>query len=115
MNDVKDYRGSDGTQVGKWKRVYTVPLAAVSMIVDPYSRKSFEASITNKRGQTYEDTWKRSAELSELRAEKEGKDPVKEKYYSDYQKSTGLKNQHQAREEAGVKAKEIVKNLGFRS
>ena len=32
--------------------------------------------------------WDRSKELSEIRAAKEGKDPIKEKYFKDYAKKT---------------------------
>jgi len=115
MNDEKIYNGENNDQVGKWKRLWTVPNAAISSIVDPYNTKSFVAATTNKKGQTVGEMWERSAELSKVRADKEGIDPVKQKFYEDYQKSTGLKNQYQAREEAGIKAKEIVKKLGFRT
>ena len=112
MNDVKIYNGIDDKEPGKWKRVWTIPLAAISSIVNPYDPKSFTAATTNKK-QTFGEMWQRSAEASAIRAEKEGRDPVKDKLYTDYKKATGLKHPAQSREDTAAKAKEVVKSLGL--
>lgn len=113
MNDEKVYNGEDGKETGKWRRVYSVPLAAFDSIINPFDPKSFTAATNNKKGQTVGQMWERSAELSKMRADREGVDPVKQKFYDKYKKETGLKNQHQSQEETAKKAKELVKKLGF--
>ena len=67
-----------------YDRVYTVPQASIDTHVDPYSKKDFRKIKADNVG----DMWDRSRELSQIRAEKEGRDPVKEKYFKDYSKRT---------------------------
>ena len=67
-----------------YDRVYTVPQASIDTRIDPYSQKDFRKIKSENIG----DMWDRSRELSEIRAEKEGKDPVKEKYFEDYSHKT---------------------------
>lgn len=67
-----------------YDRVYTVPQASIDTHVDPYSEKDFRKIKATNIGEM----WDRSRELSEIRAEKEGKDPVKEKYFEDYSHKT---------------------------
>ena len=62
-------------------RVYTVPHASIDTQIDPYSEKDFREKA---KGATVGDLWDQSAELSEKREAKEGKDPVKSKYFEDY-------------------------------
>lgn len=105
MNDTKDYRGPNGkAPEGTWKRVWTKPRAAVDAFkIDPHSTKDF-IRATNKRG-TMGDLYDRSAEWSEKRADKEGVDPIKQKWYDNYsRKRKGRKHPQQQREES-------VKNL----
>ena len=72
-----------------YDRVYTVPQASIDTRIDPYSEKDFRKIKTENVG----DMWDRSRELSQIRAEKEGKDPIKEKYFKDYsQKRKGKKH-----------------------
>lgn len=115
MNDDKVYNGPSDDQNGKWKRVWTVPQAAIATRIDPYSTKDFVTSTSNKKGITMGQMWEKSAEMSKKREDKEGIDPVKAEFYKNYQKSTGLKNINQVREDTGIRAKEFVKNLGLRS
>lgn len=105
MNDVKDYRGADGkATTGTWRRVWTKPQAAIDTTVDPYKASDF-VKVTNKNG-TLGDMWDRSAELSAKRAAKEGKDPVKERFYTNYaKKRKGHKHPQQRREEAAADLK----------
>tara|TARA_Y100001951_G_C11044947_1_gene132398 strand:- start:145 stop:483 length:339 start_codon:yes stop_codon:yes gene_type:complete len=65
-----------------YDRVYTVPQASIDTHVDPYSEKDFRKIKVENVG----DMWDRSRELSQIRAEKEGKDPIKEKYFKNYSK-----------------------------
>ena len=72
----------------KWKRLMTRPQTVMTGLkaLDPYSPQAF----INKTGQmkgTLGDLFDASKELSERRAEKaHGKDPIRQKYYSDYRK-----------------------------
>lgn len=70
-----------------WTRVLHSPHLATNGLapIDPYSQKAFRDK-TGTKGDTLGALWDRSAELSARRAEKEGKDPVKQKYYDDYAK-----------------------------
>ncbi len=115
MNDAKDYRGPKGkARVGAWKRVYLKPRAAFdSLPVDPFSSKDF-ARVTNKKG-LVGDMWERSAEMSAKRAEKEGADPVKNRFYRQYSaKRKGHKHPLQAREEIvkGLKSAGLAVDFG---
>ena len=65
-----------------YDRVYTIPQASIDTHVDPYSEKDFRKIKVKNIG----DMWDRSQELSQIRAEKEGRDPVKEKFFKDYSK-----------------------------
>tara|TARA_R110000824_G_scaffold214603_1_gene400817 strand:+ start:1018 stop:1368 length:351 start_codon:yes stop_codon:yes gene_type:complete len=67
-----------------YNRVYTVPQASIDTHIDPYSQKDFRKIKSENIG----DMWDRSQELSQIRTEKEGKDPIKEKYFKDYAKKT---------------------------
>jgi hypothetical protein len=69
----------------EYSRVYTVPQASIDTRIDPYSQKEFREKT---KVENVGDMWDRSKELSEIRAAKEGKDPIKEKYFKDYTKQT---------------------------
>lgn len=102
MNDEKVYNGPDGKQVGQWKRVWTKPLASIDTKVDPFSAKDY-VKATNKRD-TVGSLWDRSRELSLKRAEKEGSDPIKQRFYDNYSKRRkGAKHPEQRREEGAKK------------
>lgn len=105
------YNGEDNNEKEKWKVLMCRPNMSVSSIIDPYDSKSFRAATTNKKGQTIGQLWERSAELSQKRADKEGKDPIRQKRYAEYKKSTGVKHFKQAQEETAIKAKETVKKF----
>lgn len=109
MKDLKDYAGPQGDQPGKWRRVWGSPLAAEnSRPVDPYSARDF-ARVTNKAGKVG-DLWERSAELSAKRADKDGRDPLKETFYKDYAcKHPGKSHPAQIRE----KQTEALKKVGI--
>lgn len=89
----------------RWRRVATKPQASFDTKVDPYSSKDF-VKATNKPG-TLGDLWDRAAESSQKRADKDGIDPIQEKFYDDYSKRRkGKKHPDQVRRE---KAKELKK------
>lgn len=75
---VKD---EDGLE---WRRIFTVPQATSNITkIDPYSAKDFNRRLDNK-SVTIGQMWDEAAALSQRRAEKDGKDTVKEKYYEKY-------------------------------
>jgi hypothetical protein len=106
MNDEKIYNGKDGKEIGKWKRLWTVPNASFDSVpLDPYSAKDF-ARVTNKGG-SVGDLFDRSAELSEKRVQKDGIDTFKEGFYKEYKKKhKGNEHPEQRRERAKKKADE---------
>ena len=73
----------------KWDRIFTVPNAAIdSWGIDPYSKDDF-LKATDKRGITCGEMFDLSAEMSQKREQKDGKDKIKEKTQKDYKKKTG--------------------------
>lgn len=84
MTDEHIYIDENGL---KWERVFTSPCASVDTKIDAFSSKEF-VQKTAKKGMTVGDMWDRSAELSEKREKIIGKDPVKEKTFTDYEKKT---------------------------
>lgn len=77
----------------EWRRVFESPNAAIDSFgnLDSSDRAGF-VKQTAKRGMTVGDMWDESAKLSEKRAKKFGKDPVKEKAVNDYKKKCGGKS-----------------------
>ena len=91
MNDLHEYRGSNGREKGLWRRVYVNPTLSSDTKVDPFDEKSFINS-TKSKNDTFGDLFDRSKEASEMRASKNGgRDPVKEKHYAAYNKKTNGK------------------------
>jgi hypothetical protein len=81
--------------------------------MDAFDSKSFVASTINKND-TYGDLQNRSAEASEIRAQKNGGvDPIKEKYYNDYNKKTNGKLHPQQQKEKFKKAIEKAEKKGL--
>ncbi len=69
-----------------YRRVFTTPRMSVDSQCNPFSQEDF-LRHTNKR-MTIGEMMDVSADLSEKRAKKVGKDPLKEKMFSDYKKRT---------------------------
>lgn len=80
MNDEKKFVGPDGKQ---WRRVYTVPTASIDSKIDPFSSKDFVEKTGRKKG-SLGDLMDQAKEASLVRAQKAGKDPVKEKWLANY-------------------------------
>jgi predicted nucleic acid-binding Zn ribbon protein len=73
----------------EWKRVFTVPHASIDTKNDAWSHNDFVEKTGKMKG-TVGDVLDYSAELSERRAQSDGKeDPVKRKALDDYKKQTG--------------------------
>ena len=88
MNDPHEYTDAEGIE---WKRVFFAPNANFDTEVDPFSQSDFMKATANKKG-TIGEMMDYSKELSQQRAEKTGKDPVKEKFLKGYEKRTGEKH-----------------------
>ena len=80
MNEPHVY-SENGLQ---WKRIFTIPNAAINSNGDPFSERQF-LEKTNKPG-TLGDLMDRSRECSEKRAQKLGEDPMKKKFFDNYSK-----------------------------
>ena len=113
MNDTHEYQGEDGSEKGLWRRVYVNPSLSFDTKVDPFDSKSFVASTVSKND-TYGDLQNRAAEASEIRASKNGgKDPVKEKHYSDYNRKTNGKLHPEQQKEKFKKAVDKANKAGI--
>jgi len=78
MNDTKVYNGMDGTEIDKWKRVYSCPQMSIDTRVNPFSAKDFVKKTQTVK--TVGELWDRSSEMSHERSEKLGApDPQKQK------------------------------------
>lgn len=76
----------------EWKRVYVNPqLNVKGSKIDPYSKKEFIDKTGRMKG-TYGDLLDYSAEMSAARAEKDGEDQVKRKFFDEHEKKTGKKH-----------------------
>lgn len=72
-----------------WQRRWTPPQLSMDTKIDPYSQKQFLDKT--RKGGTVGDLWDRSAELSAIRADKDGRDFVKEKFEDNQAKVRGGK------------------------
>lgn len=108
-----EYIDIDGT---RWKRVMTIPNAASNTEADPHSVKDFNKSLDGKNV-TIGNMFDASKEASEKRANKDGVDAVKQKFYRDYAKERKGTLHHGERKENMDKTmsevkKQIKKTLG---
>lgn len=87
-------------------RLATKPNASIDTSFDPFSQKDF-VKVTNKQGETFGSLWDKSKEFSEKRKEKEGIDPVKEKFNKKREKDYGLVNMDKKKEKAAANLKKI--------
>lgn len=114
MNELHEYHGANGREKGLWRRVYVNPNMAFDTQMDAFDSQSFVNSTKNKKD-SYGDLFERSAEASAIRAEKHGgKDPVKEKYYSNYNKMTNGKLHPEQMKENFKKAVEKADKKGIK-
>lgn len=108
MSEKHEYFDKEGL---KWDRVFTMPQASFdSQIKDPFNSKEFAEKGSNKKA-TLGDWYDQSAELSEKRKEKYGKDPIKEQYFDKYKKDRNGKEhylQKQERTEGELKKMDVI-------
>lgn len=95
-----------------FKRVYAAPMSAIDSRIEEGSKEEF-ARITNKKGIKTKDMWELSEEMSKRRAEKNGVDPVKQKFYREFEKEHGVKHTGELQEEKRRRAKLIAEQFGF--
>lgn len=110
--DVKSYNGEDGTQSGQWKRHFgasSVNISAGIRVKDAFSQSAFH-NATQGKNMSFGDALDLSAELSEKRAAKNGIDPVKQKFYDDYERENKVKHLDVIAAEKKAKMQEAVKN-----
>jgi hypothetical protein len=103
MNDEHVYE-KEGV---KWDRVFLAPNASVDSEIDPFNKRHFIDATANKKG-SMGDMMDMSKELSEKRAaQRDGVDPVKQKYYDNYSKERrGAKHPKEIREK-GYESKNV--------
>ena len=75
MNEVHEYI-KDGV---KWNRIFFAPQASIDTKLDAFDNKAFIDKVGKNKG-TLGDALDRSKELSEIRKEKRGVDPIKEQH-----------------------------------
>jgi len=98
MKDVHEYE-ENGV---KYKRLFLPPTSSIDTDINPDSSSEFRDKLANKN-YTVGDLWDKSKELSEKRAAREGKDPVREKYFDKYRKEhKGQEHPAQKREKLAV-------------
>ena len=95
MKDYTPYLGENNDE-DFWERVYEIPQISMgnstSKTVDPYSQNEF-VERTGKMKGNVGNMLDYSKELSEKRAaDHGGVDPVKKKYFKNYEKKTGKKH-----------------------
>ena len=85
MEEKKLFNGENGTEIGQWRRVFTVPRMGIDTQLDPRDKNAF-VRRTEKYSKVgdFQDI---SRDLSAQRAAKDGRDPVKEKWLDNYEKS----------------------------
>lgn len=80
MNSTHEYSDRNGL---KHERVFTTPNASIDTSIDAFNAKDFARKTSSKKG-SLGDLWDISREASAKREKSIGKDPVKDKYLSDY-------------------------------
>lgn len=85
MEEKKLFNGEDESEIGQWRRVFTVPLTSIDTKLDPRDKNAFVRRTEKyKTVGEYQDL---SKELSEKRTAKDGRDEVKEKWLDNYEAS----------------------------
>lgn len=101
MQEKHQYIDHEGVE---WKRIFESPGAIIDSIfnIDPKSSQEFVRK-TGKRTGKLNDLFQLSAELSEKRAQKEGKDVLKEKSWDKYENSRSKGTVHPGRKKQQLK------------
>lgn len=104
INEEHSYYDESGL---KYNRVITPPFVSFDTKIDPYSSSSFIEKTKNKKG-TIGDLLDASRDLSEKRGGDKN-DPVKNKYYKDYEKKNGVKHVSEISEIKKTKLNNVIK------
>lgn len=108
VNDVHEF-SRDGV---KWHRIFTSPQLNKDTQIDPFDAKSF-IKATDKPD-TLGALFDRSAEAAAKRKDKEGIDPIKEKYYDGWSKRRkGMEHPDVKKRKAADKLKKMGVNVSF--
>ena len=83
MNEPHVYVDESGVE---WKRVWTLPNAAIDAEIDPFDKQAFSRKIDQTGKGTVGELWDRSRELSDKRKNKLGYDPLQKKWEKQYSK-----------------------------
>ena len=76
-----------------YERIFVNPCMSIdSIIKDPFSCQEFKDKTRNKKNMTLGQAFDISQELSEKREKKAGKDPIKDKVISEYERKTKKKH-----------------------
>ena len=103
MTDVHEAFAKDGY---KLKRIFHIPNYAIDSSINAFSAKDFNRATLNKKG-SLGDLMDLSKEMSEKRAQQAGGlDPVKEKFYDNYQKVRKTKHPEVRKRELKEKLKD---------
>lgn len=95
-----------------YRRIYTVPNAAQNILAGTLTQDDFRR-VTTDKGLTVGKMQDISREMSADRAAKNGGlDPVKEKFYKDYERKNGVPHIEKQRGEKRAKAKAKLKKFG---
>lgn len=91
MNDAKIYSGPDGTQTGEWRRVFSSPNATIDGKIDPFNKRDF-VEKTGRKKDSVGALLDRARDAHLERVQKDGKDPIKEKFLKDYKSTNGVEH-----------------------
>jgi hypothetical protein len=109
------YKMSEAPSIGsiiningeKFKRIALKPNASIDSVEGcPFDKKSF-LKATSKNGDTMGHMIDLSKEYSERRKDKDGIDPIAEKYNAKRERDTGLANMGKKKDEAVKKLKKL--------
>lgn len=93
-----------------WNREFTIPTASIDTKINPFDKNDVLSKTANKKG-SLDNIIKFNQELSEKRAKRDGKDPIKEKYYENFKKKRGGKHEHP--DVIKRNTREKLKSFGF--
>lgn len=110
MKEKHEYIDGNGI---KWIRIWTVPQSNVDTKLDPHSEKDF-IRYTGARKGTLGDLQDLSEAMSKERAAKNGGiDMVREKYYDQQEKNTGIKSFERKKREANKRLEKIAPGVSI--
>lgn len=111
LNEPREAYSTQIIEGKEYKRVYSAPLAAKDILKGDMTKEDFRRNTSGKN-YSVGDMYDISKEMSKERAGKNGgKDPIQEKFYSDYEKRMG--RQHSDVEKR-KKREQLEKQMGIK-